>query len=397
MLELPLDERADGWALDPTVTYLNHGSFGACPTEVLEYQGELRARMERQPVQFFVRDLESLLDEARSVLAKFVGARATDLVFVSNATTAVNAVLRSVPLRHGDEILTTDHAYGACRNALTYAAARAGAQVVVAPVPFPVHDEDRILAAISAKTSGRTRLALIDHVTSQTALVFPIQRIVKDLQNRGVDVLVDGAHAPGMIPLDVGGLGAAYYAGNCHKWLCAPKGAGFLVVREDRQAGVFPSVISHGATLPTMRRSRFQLLFDWTGTDDPTACLCVPEAIRWMGSRARGGWSAVMARNHALAIEGRRILLEALGVPAPCPPDLLGSLASLPLPPADPEEEGDALTARLLAEHGVEVPISPWPSVPQRWLRISAQLYNRRSDYELLAKALVQCLRITAR
>ena len=383
------------WTLDPAVTFLNHGSFGACPRPVLEAQQCLRERLERQPVQFLSRDLEALLDDARRVLAAFLGAEPEGLVFVTNATTAVNAVLRSLALAPGDQLLVTDHAYNACRNVLDFVAAAARAEVVVVPVPFPLASADAVIEAVLARVTPRTRLALLDHVTSPTGLVLPIERLVRELAGRGVDTLVDGAHAPGMLPLDLGALGAAYYAGNCHKWLCAPKGAGFLHVRRDRRGGVRPVVISHGANSPRTDRSCFLLEFDWTGSHDPTAYLCVPEAIRFLGGLLPGGWPELMAHNRALALEARRVLCEALGVAPPCPEEMIGSLATVPLPggsaaplrsPLDPDPLCDALLGRF----GIEVPIFPWPAPPKRVVRVSCQLYNAREDYERLAAALVE-------
>jgi len=238
---------------------------------------------------------------------------------------------------------------------------------------------------------------MIDHVTSPTGLVFPIARIVAELEARGVDTLVDGAHAPGMVPVGIARVGAAYYAGNCHKWLCAPKGAGFLHVRRDRRAEIHPIAISHGLNSPRADRSRFLLEFDWTGTQDPSAYLCVPEAIRFMGTLLPEGWPELMARNRALALQGRALLCEALGVPAPCPDDMIGSLASLPIPdgPREPPRlpfHWNHVQERLLAEHGIEVPVLPWPAVPKRLLRISAQIYNGRKQYERLAEALASVL-----
>jgi isopenicillin-N epimerase len=385
------------WGLDPEVTFLNHGSFGACPIPVLEAQDRLRRQMEAQPVLFLHREGEAMLDRARQELAGFLGADADGLVSVPNATAGVNTVLRSFPLSPGDELLVTDHEYNACRNALNGTAARTGAVVVVAPLPFPLDSPDAILEAILARVTPRTRLALLDHVTSSTALVLPVERIVRGLQAHGVAVLVDGAHAPGMIPLDLDALGAEFYAGNCHKWLCAPKGAAFLWVRADRRAEVRPIVTSHGANSPRTDRSRFRLEFDWTGTSDPTPFLCVPEAIRFLGRLRPGGWPEHLAANHALALRGGEILRRALGVPACCPEEMIGSMVTLPLPDAppgslDPMLLIDALQSRLLERFRIEVPIILWPTWSQRWVRISAQAYNREEQYQHLGRALVELL-----
>lgn len=382
------------WPLDPTVVFLNHGSFGSCPRPVLEFQQKLRDRMERQPVYFLVRELEPLLDEARNTIAQFVGATPDNLVFVQNATSGVNTVLRSLRFAPGDELLVTDHEYNACRNALDFVANRWGAKVVVAQVPFPTHSADQLVDAILSHVTQRTKLALLDHVTSQTALVMPIAQLVKQLQARGVDTLVDGAHAPGMVPLNLDALGAAYYTGNCHKWLCAPKTAAILYVRPDRQHLIHPLAVSHGLTSPRRDRSKFLIEFAWTGTGDPTPCLSVGEALRVVGSQLPGGWPEVMAHNHALALAGRKLLCDALQVPQSCPDELIGSMASVPLPDSSSSEPSssplylDPLQDELLREHNIEIPVIPWPAPPKRLIRISCQLYNSLSQYELLAKAL---------
>ncbi len=385
------------WTLDPEVTFLNHGSFGATPRAVLAAQRELVDALERQPVDFLVRRAPALLDAAREALARFVGADPSGLAFVANATTGVNSVLRSLDLRAGDELVCTDHEYNACRNVLEFVAARAGARVVVAEIPFPVAREEDVVERIAAAFSPRTRVLLVDHVTSATGLVLPLERILAVAAEHDVDVLVDGAHAPGMVDLALDRLRPAWYTANCHKWICAPKGAAFLWAREDVRAAVRPAILSHGANVPEFDRPRFRHEFDWQGTRDPSAWLAVPAAIETVGGLVEGGWPEVRRRNRALALEARARLAEALDVPVPAPDSMIGALAALPL------EDGpaggmsalyvDPLQERLWAEHRIEVPISPWPAPPRRVLRISAQLYNDAADYERLAAALVAALR----
>ena len=363
------------WSLDPGITFLNHGSFGACPVPVLAEQSRLRAQLEANPMRFMVREQEALLDAALQALGSFLGAAPADLAFVPNATAGVNAVLRSLQFEPGDEILTTDHLYPACRNTLDYVAARTGARVIVARVSFPV---TKIKEPILEAAGPRTRLAVLDHVSSPTALVFPVEELVRALTARGIDTLVDGAHAPGMLPLDLEALGAAYYVGNCHKWLCAPKGAGFLHVRPDRQAALVPVSISHGATSARTDKSRYRLLFDWTGTTDLTPALCVPAALRFMGGLRPEGWPGVMRANRALALQARELLCKSLGVAPPAPAEMLGSMASLLLPAATVDLD------TLWREEGIEVAVFDWKNRPARILRLSTQLYNSPADLEKL-------------
>ncbi|MDZ8139230.1 MAG: aminotransferase class V-fold PLP-dependent enzyme [Nostoc sp. DedQUE04] len=370
------------------MTFLNHGSFGACPKQVLEFQQRLRSQLEHEPLRFFVREWEPLLDDARSKLAAFVGADVQDLVFVPNATTGVNSVLRSLTFSPEDEILTTNHEYNACRNALDFIASRTGARMVVAKVPFPIDSPQQVIAAVIERVSPKTRLALLDHVTSQTGLIFPIQELAKELQQRGVDTLVDGAHAPGMISLDLREIDATYYTGNCHKWLCAPKGAAFLYVRRDKHSEIRPLTISHGTNSPRTDKSRFQLEFDWTGTDDPTAYMCVPEAIAFMGSLLPGGWIELRQQNHQLVLQGRRLLCEALEVQPPCPEEMIGSMAVVPMPATLENRDFMSVHDELFDKFGIQVQVMPWQEKPRLLVRISAQIYNTFEQYEYLAKVL---------
>jgi isopenicillin-N epimerase len=376
------------WSLDPSVLYLNHGSYGACPAAVMAEQTRLQRELERQPVDFLNATLPARMQSIRETLCSFLGARPQDLVFVPNATTAINAVLRSLHFERGDELLVTDHTYAACRKTIDFVASITGALVVVAHLPFPVRSDEEIVAAILTCISPQTRLALLDHVTSPTALVMPLARLISELHERDVDTLVDGAHAPGMVPIRLSELGAAYYAGNAHKWLCAPKGAAFLHVRADRQAALHPTVISHGYP------SGFQPEFDWTGTFDPTPWLCIGESLRYLGSLLPGGWPELMGRNRDLALRARGLILECLSLEAPCPETMIGSMASIPLPAAAAGSPAASLSLDGLhdwfRERGVETWLHPHP-LPV--LRISAQLYNNLSQFQRLTALLTQALR----
>ncbi len=363
------------WPLDPTMVFLNHGSFGSCPFPVLEEQNRLRARLEAEPIHFQLVEREALEVKVRAKLGAFVGADPEDLVFVPNASYATNTVLRSLRFEPDDEVLITSHGYNACNNAVRHVAPR----TVVADVPFPLQSAEQVVRAVMAAVTPRTKLAVLDHITSPTGLVFPIGELVSRLKERGVETLVDGAHAPGMVPLDLAALDAAYYTGNLHKWCCAPKGAAFLHVRRSLQPLIRPLVISHGANSPRTDRSRFQLEFDWQGTMDPTPWLCVSKALDVMEKLEPGGWPALMKRNRALALRARDLLTPT----RPAPDDMIGTLVAWELP------DGDAapLHDRLFAQH-IEVPVFPWPQPPKRLIRVSAQHYNTVADYERLAEAL---------
>jgi isopenicillin-N epimerase len=385
------------WRLNPSVTHLNHGSFGACPEPVLEAQRIWRDRMEAEPVRFLARELEGHLDEARRTVAAFLGADAGDLAFVPNATTGISTVLASLRFAPGDELLTTDHEYNASLNALRAAAERDGAGVVVAPIPFPIRDPSEAVDAVLDAVTPRTRLALISHITSPTAIALPITAIVRELSRRGIDTLVDGAHAPGQVPVDLEGIGAAFWTGNGHKWLCGPKGAAVLHVRRDRRDRIRPLAVSHGANDPRTDRSRFRLQFDWTGTGDPSPYLSLPAAIRFVGGLHRDGWGGLMAANALLARRGRDVLCTSLAIDPPAPDSMLGAMAAIPLPGIANRAAAERLAADLYEEDRIEVAINLWPVAgardpgePARYalLRVSAQAYNRIEDYQRLAESL---------
>lgn len=394
-MELPIDAPiARGlWGLDPEVLYLNHGSFGACPRPVLEYQASLREELEREPVRFLARTLGRRLDDARAELARLLGADPEGLAFVTNATTGVNTVLAAIDLAPGDELLTTDHAYNACRNALEAWGAKRGARVVVARIPFPVTDERQLVEPLLAAVGPRTRLALVDHVTSPTALVFPVREIVSALATHGVDTLVDGAHAPGTIPLALDELGAAYYTGNAHKWLCAPKGAAFLWVRADRREAMTPLVVSHGRNQEWPGRSRFRLEFDWTGTFDPTAWLSIPRALRTLEQAVPGGWPAIMSRQRELALAARARIARRLEVPLPCPDSMIAAMASVLLPPGTRDSPAARLSHDQLIDlayehHRIECFFFRRDPAGPLLVRLSAAVYNALGEFERLADLL---------
>ena len=379
--------------LQDGVLHLNHGSFGAAPASVLEAQQRLRSRIEANPTKYFLGgDYQRELDAARRAVADFVGGDEAGMVFVNNTTAGVNAVLRSLEptLEPGDEIVVTNHEYNACRNAVEVSASRTGARVVTARVPFPLGASRQATDAVLAAVTGRTRILLIDAVTSATGLVMPVAEIAAEIEPE-VRVLVDAAHAPGMIDFDVGASGASYVTANCHKWMCSAKGAGFLWVRADRREDVYPSVISHGYNggWPS-GGGRLHAQFDWTGTQDPSAWLTVGDALAAVEAMDPDGWPGVRRRIRELCLAGRRILLDALGIDPPAPDDMIGAIASVPVPPADHSgtEIFDPLMAALEQRHRIQVSVFTWPAPPERLLRISAHLYNDESQYRRLADAL---------
>ncbi len=361
---------------------VNHGSFGATPRPVLEAQAAWRARMEAQPSRFFACELGPALRAAAAHLAGALGADAEGLVFVTNATEGCNAILRSLPLRAEEEVVLLGHAYGAVRKAAGFVAAAAGARVVEAPFRFPRPEPAEVLATLAAALGPRTRLAVLDHITSASALVLPLAEMVALCRARGVPVLVDGAHAPGQVPLDLPAIGADWYVGNCHKWLFAPKGCAFLWAAPGRREGLHPTVISHGLG------EGYLAEFDWTGTRDPSAWLAVEAAL---GVHAALGGAGLMARNAALAAAAGAMLAARLGTEVGALPSMQGAMAVVRLP-----WRGDATPATALALRqrlfalGTDAPVAALDGA--LWLRLSAQAYNAPADYERLAAIVARAL-----
>lgn len=373
------------WQLRPDITFLNHGSFGAVPSAVAAIADDWRRRIEAEPIEMLGRRWRSLIDAAIAPVAAFLGADAASLGFVTNATEGVNCVLRSQRLSAGDEIVTTNHVYHAVRQAMKYTAKQSGASYREISVPLPVISPGQIAETVIAGLSPRTKLLVVDHVTSPTALVFPIESIAAACRERGVALLVDGAHAPGMLPLNLEALGRAgvsYYTGNLHKWCCAPKGTAILWARSDLRDEVHPAVVSH------WYGDGFGAEFHWQGTRDHSGWLTAGAAIEFLG---RFGWDNVRRHNHAMATWAHQLFVAKLGTEPISPIDgsLLGCMATMRLPAAWQrltDEQFAARQQRLYTEHRVETPLVTWEK--QRFVRVSAQIYNVPADYERLAEVL---------
>jgi isopenicillin-N epimerase len=369
------DELRREFLLDPEVAFLNHGSFGACPRPVFERYQEWQRELEREPVDFLGRRLQALLDDARSMLAGYLGCAAEDLAFVQNATTGVNLAARSLDLRPGDEVLATDLEYGACDLAWEWVCARSGARYVRAPIPFPLRDPGELVEALFAAANERTRAVFVSHVTSMTGLVLPVEEIVARARALGLATVVDGAHAPAQVPVDLAALGADYYSGNCHKWLCAPKGAGFLHVRPERQEHVDAAIVSWGYEGGRTFAQRIEL----QGTREPAAWLTVPDAIRYQEER---DWDGVGDRCRRLAREARHELCDLLGTEPIAPESMLAQMAAVRLSRSAPD-----LSERLFTGHRVEIPVERRGCA---LLRLSVAAYTTREEIDRLLAALAR-------
>lgn len=377
--------------LQPDVVFLNHGSFGACPRPVFERYQAWQRELEAQPVEFLGRRFATLMLEAREALGRYLHCAADELLFVPNATTGLNIVARSLRLEPGDEVLTTDHEYGALDRTWRYVCYQSGARYVRQALPLPLQSPDQVVDAIWPGVSPRTRVLFLSHITSPTALILPVADLVRRAKERGITTVIDGAHAPGQIELDLKLLGADYYSGNCHKWLCAPKGSAFLYARRDRQAELLPLVVSWGWNREEEGRdgaaapAGLVAEQEWQGTRDVSAYLTVPAAIQF---QAEHDWPSVRQSCHELLRLARRRIADLTGLEQLCPDsrEWFRQMAALPLPPCD----GPRLQSALYDRFRIEVPITECNG--RHYVRVSVQGYNKAEDVDALVEALAGLL-----
>lgn len=381
------------WHHDPNTVFLNHGSFGACPDKILQLQQLLQQRLEKEPVKFMTDEFIDLYLENKKALAEFVGCHPDDLVFVRNATTGVNTIMNSLTFREDDEIVSHSHAYGACQNVLVHYAEKFGCKVINAEIPFPIQHENEVIEAFLKVVTPKTKLVMADHITSATGLVFPIEKLVKELEGRGIEVLVDGAHGPGMTHLELEKLGASYYTGNCHKWICSPKGSALLYVRKDKQSKINPLNISHKNDLFAGTDSHWSAQFIWPGTEDFSAYLCVKDSINYMGNLF-GSWEELRERNRALCLSARKSIAAKTGTPLPAPDTMISHLANILV---DEHAEMPAVTFNMMSpikkilqeKYHIQVPVFLYNKNNLRaWVRIAVQAYNSPEQYEYLGDCL---------
>ncbi len=369
--------------LDPAVTYLNHGSFGAAPKIVFEAYQDWQLRLEHQPVLFLGRELDGLLKASRQALGEFLNAEADDLVYIPNATHGVNIISRSLNLQAGDEILTTDHEYGACDYSWEFNCSKTGAKYIHQSIPLPVESEEGILEMFWPGVTPHTKVIYLSHITSPTALRLPVEKICRLAKQAGILTVIDAAHSPGQIPVDLQELGADIVFGNCHKWMLSPKGAGFLYARREVQHLIEPFIVSWGFNPEpgATTGSRFIDLFQWTGTKDPAAALTVPMAIEFMKAH---DWDKLRVECHMLLRQAIERICDLTHLSPPYPPssDFFGQMGTAPLPPIDLA----VLKCRLYDEYRIEVPLTQFHD--KQFVRISVQAYNSQEDIDLLVKAL---------
>ena len=369
--------------LDPSIIFLNHASFGSTPRPVFEDYQNWQFRLERQPVLFLGRELDGLLKVSRQVLGEYLNADADELVYIPNATHGVNIIARSLRLKPGDEILTTDHEYGACDYTWDFICGKVDAKYIHQPIPIPVHSKEEIVNRFWLGVTPQTKAIYLSHITSPTALRLPVEQICKRAKQAGILTIVDAAHSPGQIPVDLQSLGADIVFGNCHKWMLNVKGSAFLYVRRELQNLIDPLIVSWGynPTPETTTGSRFVDLFQWTGTKDPTAALTVPAAIRFMQEH---NWDAVRNECHLLLHQAIERICDLTNMPAlyPLDSDFYNQMGIAPLPLSNLS----VLKSRLYDEHKIEVPLIQWHD--KQFVRISVQGYNSQRDIDALLNAL---------
>ncbi|MCP4538026.1 MAG: aminotransferase class V-fold PLP-dependent enzyme [Chloroflexi bacterium] len=375
----------DTFLLRPDIIFLNHGSFGACPHPVFKDYQAWQLELERQPVEFLGQRFAELMHKARQALGTFVGASADDLVYVPNATMGLNTVARSLPLGAGDEVLSTDHEYGALDRAWRFVCRKRGAQYIRQPVPLPIKSEDQVIQAIWSGVTEHTRVLFLSHITSPTAIIFPVTELVRRARAADIITVIDGAHVPGQIPLDLSALGADFYSGNAHKWMLCPKGSAFLYARREMQHLLEPLVVSWGWEAERPGDSRFIDEHEYQGTKDIAAYLAVPAAIRFM---AVHDWPTVQRTCHELVRYARQRITVLTGLESITPdtPAWFAQIASFPLPLCD----ATALKQRLYTEFHIEVPIITWND--RQFVRVSIQAYNTQTDVDALVDALKELL-----
>ena len=385
------------WNHDKNIVFLNHGSFGSCPKAILDLQTKIKQRTEQDPIRELVTDFEARYIENKNALAQFVGCNANDLVLMKNTTSGANTILNSLSFEAGDELLTHSHAYGACVNVLRHYAEKHKCKLVIAEIPFPISSEDEITTAILNLVTSKTKLVMLDHITSATGIIFPVEKLTQELESRGIEVLIDGAHAPGMIDLNINALGASYYIGNCHKWICSPRGSALMHVRKDKQHKILPLQISHYNDLYEGTDAHWSAQFAWPGTDDYSSYLLIKDSIQFMET-IFGTWKELRKNNRELCLAARKLFCEKLKIEIPTPDSMIGHLASIPVQnnPETPSKFFNMTTPlkqRLMDEYKIQVPVFYFEKKnPKLLLRISVQAYNSMEQFEYLGESLQRAI-----
>ena len=383
------------WALKKDIVYLNHGSFGATPIEVTNYQKQLMDELEAEPVAFNINKLPHLIKASKTALANFIGTSANNIFFVNNTTTGVNNIVQCLhqPNSHW---LTTNHAYGACLNVVKHYAAANNNTLNIANIAYPNTTTESILEAIENTITPKTTFALIDYITSATAIILPIKKIIDLLHSKNILVLINAAHAPGMVNLNLDFLNADFFVANCHKWLCSPKGSAFVYVNPMHQHLIRPMVISHYNDLEEDTPAHWANNFEWDGTHDYSAFIAVKKAIEYMPTLHTQGWEGIKKHNHNLVWQAGNHIANTLNIALPFSQNMIGSILNIPMPngeiPSHKFHYNTHLKNTLYNNYNIEVPIFNYPNAPTQWLRISAQLYNNIAQYQYLAACLKKVL-----